>query len=386
MWILLFACQQNEKTDNSIIDDTAILAEPSSAEDTGITEETDTSEDTDSEVPKPEDGEYVRVSGEVTWTLTFDEAAEANGFFDCSYRRTYEGEQRIDRGYLCPNCDFMTQGIATMEEGLDCHAQISSNNAAQRTELWGLGNNSFFRSGHEQRALGELGSVDSMAPDTDIALTWSSESQLNAGGTMLLEATGYIHYVVDPDITPSPEVLPHEGPYTCGWPQNDPGDLILDYNIGIDKTFPNVHLRDQCGERMSLWDFYGSWLILDTTQSDCGPCRSMAAGAEEALADMRAFGLDVVMISFLGNGLSYPYESPSQATLDSWVDTYELEDPVLFDEGFAFALFPGFVEEFTGEGFGYPTWLLINPEMKLVYGNVGFGSWENIQNAIQDNQ
>ena len=280
----------------------------------------------------------------------------------------------------------MVQGIATMEEGLDCHAQISSNNAEQRTELWGLGNNSFYRSGHEQRALGALGTVENVDSDTDIALFWSSENALNDGGNMLLEASGNMQYTVDSSISPDPDVLPHEGSYTCGWPQNNPGDLVLDYVLGMEKTFPNVHLRDQCGERVSLWDFYGSWLILDTTQSDCGPCRNMAADAEEALEEMRANGLDVVMISFLGNGLSYPYETPSQETLDSWVESYGLQDPVLFDEGFAFALFPSFVEELTGEGFGYPTWLLVNPEMKLVYGNVGFGSWENIQNAIQENQ
>ena len=203
---------------------------------------------------------------------------------------------------------------------------------------------------------------------------------------MLLEAQGSFQYSFDPAL----EILnPWEGrtePYTCGWPQNDPGDLTLDYELGIGKTFPNVHLRDQCNERLSLWDLYGNWLILDTTQSDCGPCRSMASSSEEALAEMRAEGLNVMMVSFLGNGLSYPYETPSASTLDTWVDQYELEDPVLFDQGFAYALFPSFVEEYTGEGFGYPTWLLVNPEMELVYGNVGFSSWDNIYQAILDNQ
>ena len=103
----------------------------------------------------------------------------------------------------------------------------------------------------------------------------------------------------------------------------------------------------------------------------------MAAESEEALAAMREEGIDVTMVSFLGNGLSNPFDTPSETTLNDWVDAYGLEDPVLYDQGFAYALFPKFVEEYSGEGFGYPTWLIVNPQMELVHGNVGFGSWED---------
>ena len=81
-----------------------------------------------------------------------------------------------------------------------------------------------------------------------------------------------------------------------------------------------------------------------------------------------------------------PLSPPSEETLNSWVESYDLLDPVLYDEGFSFALFPDFVESFSGESFGYPTWLLVNPEMELVYGNVGFGSWDDIKAKIQENR
>ena len=373
MWLFL-ACQQTDKTtENDLYTDTAVdTAGPSETNNEPATEEGE--------------GSYARMSGVVTWTLTFDEEAQSNGFEDCSYQRSYEGEERIDRPYLCPECDIMVQGIATMEEGEDCHAQISSNSTSQRTELWGLGNGSFFRSAHEQRALGALGNISDMEVDTDIDLFWSSENTLQAGGSMLLEASGIARYTIDPSIVPDRATQPHQGAYSCGWPQADPGDLVLDYQIDVGKTFPNVHLVDQCGERLSLWDLYGHWLILDTTQSDCGPCRSMASSSEEALTEMRAQGLDVMMVSFLGNGLSAPFETPNQTTFTNWVEEYQLQDPVLFDEGFTYALFPEFVENFSGEGFGYPTWLLVDPEMTLVYGNVGFGSWDDISNTILELQ
>ena len=383
MWFF-FACISDKNLDtgtetsqnDTIQQDSGFSSEPSLEDTSG--------EDTGTRPPDPLEGTYVSMTGSVTWTLTFDEEAQANGFETCSYRRSYAGEQRIDHSYLCPDCEIIVQGVATMEQGADCHAQISSDTATQRTELWGLGTGSFFRSSHEQRALGALGEIAGMGEDQDIALFWESDNTLTAGGTMHLEAVGTTRYTIDPSIVPDPDTVPHQGPYTCGWPQNDPGTLEMDYHIDVDKTFPNVHLIDQCGERLSLWDLYGHWLILDTTQSDCGPCRAMAGSSEEALQAMRADGIDVMMVSFLGNGLSAPFETPSQSTFDNWVETYNLHDPVLFDEGFAYALFPTFVEDFSGEGFGYPTWLLVNPEMTLVYGNVGFGSWDNVRSVIEE--
>ena len=101
---------------------------------------------------------------------------------------------------------------------------------------------------------------------------------------------------------------------------------------------------------------------------------------------MREQGIEVMMVSFLGNGLSAPFETPDTTTFTNWVEQYDLQDPVVYDEGFTYALFPDFVERFTGEGFGYPTWLLVDPDMTLVYGNVGFGTWEDIQNKILELQ
>ena len=58
---------------------------------------------------------------------------------------------------------------------------------------------------------------------------------------------------------------------------------------------------------------------------------------------------------------------------------------VLYDRGFAYALFPDFIADFSGESFGYPTWLVIDPEMNLVDGNVGFGSWDDVGDIIKGN-
>jgi hypothetical protein len=360
---------------------TLLACAPKDTDTTVDTADTDTSStDSDVEGTIP----AIVAEGSVTWTLEFDADAEAAGFTDCSYTRTFEGMQYLDMDYLCPSCDVQVQGTATMTEGLDCYSQISSAPEEQRTEGWGWSDEAFHRSGRAQYPLGELSTFDDGGEGTDIALAWSSESELTDGGVMLLSAVGTLRYQTDeslllPDPTPT-----RTEPYACGWPQNDPGDLTIDYTLAVGQTFPNVYLKDQCGEILSLWDLYGSWLVLDTSQSDCGPCQSMADTAEAFVEDMADQGYDVKMVSLLGNGLSDPFGTPSQETLDWWVDSFSLTDPVLYDRGFAYALFPPFIASSSGESFGYPTWLVVNPQMELVTGNVGFGSWDDVGDVIRD--
>jgi len=353
----------------------ACTGEPGTLDDTGEPDTTDAS--SEGTIPA------VTVQGQVTWTLRFDADAEALGYEDCAYTRSFEGTQYLDMDYLCPDCTVQVSGTATMTEGLDCYSQISSAPESERTEAWGWGDGGFHRSGRTQFPLGELSTFDDTGEGTEIALAWESESELTDGGVMILSAAGSLTYQTDSSILLPDPIPTRTEPYTCGWPQNDPGDLALDYVLGVGKTFPNVYLKDQCGELLSLWDLHGSWLVMDTSQSDCGPCQTMAASAEEFVADMAAEGIDVKVVSFLGNGLSEPFGTPSAATLGTWVDSFGLTDPVLYDRGFAYATFPDFVTEYTGESFGYPTWLVVSPEMELVHGNVGFGSWDDVAEIIR---
>lgn len=358
---------------------TLLLACTSKTADTASPEtETETTIDT---VGAP----AVVVTGEVTWTLTFDETAQSKGFTDCSYTRVFEGNQYLDMDYLCPECSVQVQGTATMTEGLDCYGQISSSATTDRTEHWGWSEAAFYRTGAAQSPLGELTELTPPAEGEPASLGWESENELSDGGVMLLTASGTMTWMLDETI-----LLPDPWPsspsaYACGWPTNDPGTLTQDYTLAVGSTFPNVRLIDQCDEPMALWDLYGSWLVMDTSQSDCGPCQSMADTAEAFVEEMAAEGHDVKVVSFLGNGLSNPFGTPDEDTHSAWVESFGLTDPVLYDRGFAYALFPEFVEEYSGESFGYPTWIVVDPEMNLVHGNVGFSSWDDVGDIIREN-
>ena len=360
---MLLACNGNKTATG----DTAI--EPDTADTTPAQEEV-------GEIPA------VTVDGAVTWTLEFDETAEAKGFEDCSYTRTYTGTQYLDMDYLCPECVVAVQGTATMTEGIDCYSQISSSASTERTEHWGWSETTFYRTGVEQGPLGDLADFTLPAEGEEGTVGWYSESDLTDGGVMILTATGALTWQTDASILLTNPWPASPDSYACGWTTNDPGTLTIDYDLAVGSTFPNVRLVDQCGEKMALWDLYGSWLVMDTSQSDCGPCRTMASSAEAFVEDMAAEGYDVKVVSFLGNGLGEPYGTPDEDTHTAWVEDYGLTDPVLYDRGFAYALFPDFVEEYSGETFGYPTWIVVDPEMNLVHGNVGFSSWDDIGDII----
>ena len=52
--------------------------------------------------------------------------------------------------------------------------------------------------------------------------------------------------------------------YACGWKRNDPGNLISD-GAAIGNVVKNITLADQCGDQVSIWDFYGQYVILYMT-------------------------------------------------------------------------------------------------------------------------
>ena len=335
--------------------------------------------------------EAVRLNASVTWTLTFDEDAESLGFEDCAYTRSYEGVQVLNLDFDCPECDVVTKGTATMVDGDDCHAQISSN-TGDRVELWGVavgsdaGTGTLYRATYDQFPMGELTEFSLVEDGETASVAWESENELTEGGVLTLSALGSLSMETDSTTLLDDPYGPRASAYACGWPCNDPGDLEMDHDLAIGSVLPNVRLDDQCGEAVELWDFYGKYLVIDSSQSDCGPCRSMAAGASEFVSEMSALGIEVQVVTLMGNGLGDPFGTPEPETISAWVEQYALDEPVLADRGYAYALFPDFIEQANGDSWGYPAWIVVGPDMKLIWGNVGFATWADMVEIIAIDQ
>lgn len=328
----------------------------------------------------------IRLESTITWSIDFDAEAEAAGASDCSYTRVYEGVQRLGWEHLCPECDFIARGDATMTEGLDCYAQISSTAADVRTELWAIEDGTkLHRSGRDQfpmpTVLAELAetSVDGAA----VPVTWGSEDNaLTDGGTFALAAEGTVAWSLDETLLQDDPWGPRADAYACGWECEDPGDLVGTSPLGLGETIPNGRFRDQCGEMVDLWDFHGSYLVIDASQSDCGPCRTMADTHDAFVQQMRAAGIPVRVITLMGNGLAATWETPSEETVDAWVEAYGLTEPVLADTAWTLSYFPTFIDGYSGEDYGYPAWIVVDPELRPIHGNVGFSDWDAVAEVI----
>ena len=331
-----------------------------------------------------------RIAGELTWQLDFDEQAEGAGYSDCSYARSFQGLQQLDQPYLCPECDLQFMGQASMHRGFeDCYEPVFGGEAL-REEHWGLdwpeaegGAGRFFRGALENYAIGELAELSGVALDQPFDLAWSATHSLQelgaeGEGDVTLAASGQATVTVDESTLLQDLRQPRVLPYACGWPLGNPGDLQTDWTLALDATFPRAWLEDACGDLVDLWDFHGSYLVIDSTQPDCGPCLTMADQAPDFLADMERQDISVRMLSLLGEGLSNVIGEPGQAVFEAYIEAYDHGDPILKDRGFGYAIF----DPYWGKELSYPAWAVVRPDMTLLATQTGFSSWVEMAEMI----
>jgi len=331
-----------------------------------------------------------RVVAEVAWTLTFDEDAQAAGFAECQYSRVFEGLQDLTQPYLCPGCTMQLVGEAVMTAGYDGCYVPTFGGEETRTEYWGFawpdqegGAATFYRGSRENLTINELATVESANLDTPLALSWTGEYALadlgiEADGNLALAAEGVATVSLDEDTQLEDPYAVRTQPYTCGWPTDNPGGLQTDGLLVEGATFPTAALEDECGELVNLWDFHGRYLVVDSTQPDCGFCLTMAQQAPDFLAEMDDLGIPTEFVSLLGEGLSNVIGEPSQSVFDSYLATYGHGGPLLKDRGFGYAVF----EPYWGDDLGYPTWAVIRPDMTVLYVGKGFDSWDEARDVI----
>ncbi len=318
------------------------------------------------------------LSGSADWTLDFDAEAEALGYADCSYHREYpEMVEVAGHEWSCPDCDWFTLGEASITEGYEsCYLLISTSDAV-RGEHLGLGEVDgalhFWRSGSENVALGDMGPVTGTGTAGDpYGVAWADDSELSGGGSFTLSATGSFVTGERADVEIPDLSAALDTASSCGWPMCNPGGPTESYVLATGSTFPNARLVDQCDEQVDIWDFWGRYLVIDSSAPDCGPCIAIAQEEAAWVAEMRAAGVEVEWITLLNSTLGAINLPATSEQVDEWIEGTGTTGAVLQDEGFAYAVMPAYAGY--ESGMSYPTMMVVNADMKLIGWDGGYNA------------
>jgi hypothetical protein len=317
------------------------------------------------------------IDGDVTWTVTFDETAKTNGATDCAYTRHYTGVEDESAKWLCPACEVIFRADVQVTAGLqDCYAQVSDNPPAP-VEWIGYGNGIYYRG--VGITMSEQGTATLAEPDLT-AENQVMDLEAPVGGLLAFDVAGQFT-LGEQDGDPM-HGFQVPSSYACGWPKADPPPYTGDYTIANGQTLPDGLFKDSCGETVRLHDFAGDYLLIDMAALDCPPCQSMASQEEPFVSAMAAQNITVHVITLMAPSLGNPLGETTGAMLDNWSNTYSLTSPVLADRGWGLSMFlPLFADET-----GYPSWVLVDPNLKVFDAGTGFGDFQAFQNAILAHQ
>ena len=132
-----------------------------------------------------------------------------------------------------------------------------------------------------------------------------------------------------PGPLPTPgATTPPPGPWIApdnAWSSSAPPPGLVGEGFAVGQVVPDVRLRDQHGDVVSLWQFHGDVVLLTISAVWCLPCRDLARDAEAVVADYD----DVVLVTVLeedAGGLR-----PEVSDAAGWAEAYGEGSPVLVD-------------------------------------------------------
>ncbi|MFO0763192.1 MAG: redoxin family protein, partial [Byssovorax sp.] len=153
-----------------------------------------------------------------------------------------------------------------------------------------------------------------------------------------------------------------------------------DYVLKKGATLPDGLFKDACGESVRLHDLKGKYLFVEMSARNCGPCQQMAKGEEQFIADMKAKNIDVEVVTLLCPALEDTLGETTTKMLAGWIKSYKLTSPVLADRGWGLAMFEPAIGT---DNVGYPSWALVDPDLKVLDFASGYGGFAEIEAAIE---
>lgn len=108
------------------------------------------------------------------------------------------------------------------------------------------------------------------------------------------------------------------------WEKSSPPTDLLGEGFGEGQVAPDVRGDDQFGDEVSLWQFYGSYVVFDISTMWCGPCQELARNTEATHQEFKDAG--VVYLTVLHENVFK--DPPTLEELNTWAEFPSFhEDP-----------------------------------------------------------
>ena len=154
------------------------------------------------------------------------------------------------------------------------------------------------------------------------------------------------------------------------WPSSDPPNTLEGEGFSEGQVPHDFRFPDQHGDEVSLWQFYGSVILLDISTMWCGPCQQIARDVDETWKEYRDQGF--MYLTVLPEDLEKG--SVGASDLNVWASNFQIEAPVLADnEGYGYIVEPNQV---------WPVVMLIDRNMRVVAERIAPND-DAIRNAIE---
>lgn len=155
------------------------------------------------------------------------------------------------------------------------------------------------------------------------------------------------------------------------WPVASPPADLEGEGYAEGEVFPEFRLMDQHGDEVSLWQFYGSVVVVDVSTMWCGPCAALADDVDATAAAYADQGF--VYITLLPE--DNVGEVPDQEDLQRWGSDHGISQPILSDdEGISYVMVPDNA---------YPRIMVIDRQMRIAVDRVNPPEDAAIRAAIE---
>ena len=78
---------------------------------------------------------------------------------------------------------------------------------------------------------------------------------------------------------PNEIVEPWEAPSNA-WDAVTPPEALVGEGVSVGQRIVDIRGMDQHGDEVSIWQFWGQYVLVDLSTMWCGPCQDLAIGAE----------------------------------------------------------------------------------------------------------